>query len=61
MPQTQLEQDQILIDGIEEADGSLNTKEADFIESCVRRLDYEGHPLSEKQRKWAQDIAEKLG
>jgi len=53
---SQLEKDQVLIDGIDGGDADLNTEEADFIDSCLKRLERE-QELSEKQRKWAQDIA----
>lgn len=57
---TQLEKDQALIDGIDDADADLDTTEADFIESCVKRVGRE-QTLTEKQRKWAQDIADRIG
>ena len=55
---TQLEEDQSLIDEIDNSDTDLDSEEADFIESCLKRLE-RGQELSEKQRKWAKDIAKR--
>jgi hypothetical protein len=57
---TRLELDQALIDNIDEADADLDSREADFIDSCLKRLE-RGQALSDKQRKWAKDIAERIG
>lgn len=57
--QTQLEKDQVLIDDIDNSDVDLGTQEADLIESCIKRL-ARGQELSAKQRKWAQDIADRI-
>jgi ribosome assembly protein YihI (activator of Der GTPase) len=57
---TRFEQDQALIDEIDGADANLDSKEADFIDSCLKRLAL-GQTLSDKQRKWAQDILERIG
>jgi hypothetical protein len=57
---TQLERDQALIDNIDEADANLGSREADFIESCMKRLERD-QTLTDKQRKWAQDIWERIG
>ena len=55
----QLEEDQALIDEIDNSDADLDSEEADFIESCLKRLE-RGQELSAKQRKWAQDIEKRI-
>jgi hypothetical protein len=59
-PMDQLEKDQVLIDEIDGSDVDLSSTESDFIESCMKRTE-RGQILSEKQRKWAKDIATRIG
>jgi len=52
-----------LIEDIDGADGDLSGKDLEFIEGQVNRLaerGADGFSLSERQRKWAQDIWDRL-
>lgn len=53
-----LSEDKKLVERVDQFGKGLSKNEVDFLESCLERVG-SGRELSEKQRKWLEDIDER--